>query len=133
MDIKAPIKYHKLSKKYKYTLDKTCCIKVDIPGHIKHRYFTLHKGLLWIKKGYQWDGATMCPDFKTIIKPSLLHDCMYQMIKLGLIDKKQKFLSDVYFKNFCIKEGMFRPVALIVFCAVYVFGGIVLRKKGLAR
>lgn len=129
MDIKTPIDYMRLGRHYKYRLNKTCCIYVGVEGRVKHEYFTLYKGYLWIKRGYQWDGATWFPDFKSAIKSSLLHDCLYQIMKLGLIDKSNRKTADLYFKNMCVKDGMWKGIALIAYTGVRLFGNIAIKFK----
>jgi hypothetical protein len=127
MDIRTPINYEKLNRNYKYKLNKTCCIYVGFPGRGKHDYFTLYKGYLWIKKGYCWDGATMFPDFESIIKPSLLHDCLYQMIKSNLLEMKCRREADVFLRKMCIVEGMWPIVAWVAFTGVTMFGTIAIK------
>src|SRR3990167_11071971 len=53
------------------------------------------KGLLLIKAGYAWDGASgPTLDTDSAMRGPLVHDALYQLMRLGLIDKKWKDAAD---------------------------------------
>jgi len=84
------IKY-KSGYKYQLVEDYTIQTKIIPSKNIKTDYLELSKdGLLVIKKGYCWDGASGYPDLKTIMRGSLIHDSIYQMLRLNLIEKRIK-------------------------------------------
>lgn len=109
---------------YKYQLHQPITMTIPITGFsIKHEYFSLStKGLLTINKGYAWDGATGFPDLKTIIRGSLVHDCLYQMIRLRLLPTSKRDDADLILKNMCIEDGMASTLAWAVYKGVRIFG-----------
>ena len=61
---------------------------------------------LTIKKGYAWDGATGVPDVKSIIKPSCIHDCFFQMMREGLLYPSAFKEINKKMRNDCLDSGM---------------------------
>jgi len=101
------IYYYKLKKHYKYVLAKDFSIQTDIKGFdIKTKYIILNPdGLLTSLHDYAWDGASgPAVDTITILKASLVHDILYQLIRMGLLPiyfkaYADKFLQDIYIKD----------------------------------
>lgn len=65
------------------------------------------EGLLIIEPGYAWDGpsgpAIDTPDF---MGASLVHDVLYQMIRLELLPKEWREIADDIMHNLCLGAGM---------------------------
>lgn len=79
-------------------------------------------GRLTIKKGYAWDGASGAFDTKTIMRGSLVHDALYQLMReeklpLYWIDQVNELLHTI-----CIEDGMNWLRAWYVLRAVKMFG-----------
>jgi len=56
------------------------------------------KGLLTIKEGYAWDGASgPAIDTETVKRTSLVHDALYQLIREGYIHPVHKERADELF------------------------------------
>lgn len=56
------------------------------------------KGLLTIREGYAWDGASgPAIDTKTVKRASLIHDAIYQLIREGYIHPVHKERADELF------------------------------------
>jgi hypothetical protein len=52
-------------------------------------------GVLHMKAGYSWDGASgHCPDHEAIMYPSCVHDGLCQLFTLGIITKAQRYAAD---------------------------------------
>ena len=77
---------YKKKQKYKYTLQ----LMVTIPnfslsswsGLAYLGYFlSIEDGKLRIREGYSWNGANFILDTKKNMYPSLIHDCLYQIIE----------------------------------------------------
>ena len=81
------------------------------------------QGILTAKAGYAWDGASgpieQTPD---VIRGSLVHDCLYQLMRAGLLDQSYREQADDVLKRICIEDGMSHWYAQIVFNAVREFG-----------
>jgi hypothetical protein len=96
-------KYIKIKNgKYKFALTERCGIYTGIHCyHIETEYFTLSKnGYLEIRPGYQWDGASG-PVINTdpIIKASLPHDVLYQLMRQGKLPLKHRKRADELFRD----------------------------------
>ncbi len=120
------IKYNKKNKRYH--LEETVSIQTDLrPGEvraIKDYVMLLPSGLLVVYKGYFWDGATMAPDFTSVIRASLVHDALYQMIEEGLLPLAARPIADKLLKSVMIEDGAYKIVAEIFYRAVKHFGGL---------
>ena len=77
-----------------------------------------------IKTGYAWNGASgPTLDTRNTMAGSLVHDLLYQLIRLGLIDPKYKAYADRILKEICVEDGMNRIRAACWLWAVKTFGG----------
>ena len=115
-----PIKY---KGGYKYQLAKDAVFQTNITGFsVNIDYITLlPNGLLFLKKGYAWDGATLFPDIKSIMRGSLVHDALYQLMREGLLPQSARILVDKEFIGICKQDGMMSPVRWTVYQAVRKF------------
>ena len=86
-------------------------------------YIHLHKnGLLWIKAGYAWDGPSgPTIDTLTFMRASLVHDALYQLIRMGHLDLEWRKQADEELRKICLQDNMCKVRAW------YVYQGI---KKG---
>ena len=65
-------------------------------------------GMLWIKAGYSWNGSNWSSD-KNAMFASLVHDALYQLMRLGLLGRKVfRKPADALYRDMCIAEGMLR-------------------------
>lgn len=92
----------KYKQGYKYILADSYEIKIQLKNYnIETPYITLStEGNLVIREQYAWDGATMFPDFKVVIRGSLVHDALCQLIRLkhlpeSVLPTVHKILSDI--------------------------------------
>lgn len=92
--------YRKLEKKelgYKYQLVKDYTTETYIVPNFSYsdQYLAITKeGTLTVKKYYAWDGATGAIDTKSLMRASLVHDALYQLIRLRVIDPKNRWIAD---------------------------------------
>jgi hypothetical protein len=72
------------------------------------RFLTLTlAGMLTIEAGYAWDGASGPTfDTKSTMRPSLYHDAMYQLIRLGALRRSQRHQVDDEFGRLLKEDGM---------------------------
>lgn len=102
------IKYH---RGYKYQLSRDAWFKTDIRWHdVSTKYTRLYAdGWLHIKTGYAWDGASgPTIDTKSSMGGSLVHDALYQLIRLELIPRNSRLTADKKLKKRCITDGMWK-------------------------
>lgn len=80
-------------------------------------------GILTIKHGYAWDGASFpAIDTKNFMRGSLFHDALYQLIREGVLHKDCREEADKVLREICLQDGMSRLRAWWVFKGVR-FGG----------
>ena len=79
-------------------------------------------GTLRIRAGYAWDGASgPTYDSPSSMRPSLYHDAVYQLIRLGLLAPSMRAAADAMFHRVCREDGMFKPRAWAWFHLVRIF------------
>ena len=95
---------------YKYQLHATYSIHVDIfPKEDKHTYYIdlSKEGLLTIRESYAWDGPSgPTIDTKSFLRGSLVHDALYQLIRMGRLEKSDRKQADKELYKICRKSGM---------------------------
>jgi hypothetical protein len=81
-------------------------------------------GTLRIRPGYAWDGASgPTYDSKSSMRPSLGHDAVCQLMRMGLLDRSASPKADLAFHRQCKEDGMWSIRAQLWYQAVRVFGG----------
>ena len=67
------------------------------------------KGFLRVKRGYAWDGPSG-PTFntKSSMRGSLIHDALYQLMRMQLLDAKYRVVADEIIYNICVKDKMWK-------------------------
>ena len=117
--------YRKL-KNYKYQLVKPYHLKIGIAGfNIDTRFVKLNPaGELEIANLYAWDGPSgPTIDTADFMRGSLVHDALYQLIRLEQIPYGYKAYADLLLKKICLEDGMSNFRASYVYQAVRLFGG----------
>lgn len=109
---------------YKYQIVEDYIILTKLVGlDAKTDFIRLRPdGLLVIHKGYAWDGATGFPDIASVMRGSLVHDALYQLIRMELIPSDCKKKADRLLEDICIEDGMHHWMARIVYQAVEALG-----------
>ena len=111
-------------KGYKYQLAEPYKISIPIYNRdVTMPFVTLSRtGLLTIKAGYAWDGPSgPAIDTLNFMRGSLVHDVLYQMIRLGHLDRGARVIADDLLKKICIQDGMSKARAWWVYWAVKTF------------
>lgn len=104
----------KYQKGFKYQLQEDYTLKTDILGFdVETDFITLDRdGCLFIRKGYAWDGASgPTIDTKSSMEASLVHDSLYQLMRLGLLPRGFRSKVDNLFKGICIDKKMYKSRA----------------------
>jgi hypothetical protein len=94
---------------YKYMLAEDYKIHINIMGFsFSNKYFRLYKnGSLVVKKYYCWDGASGPTwDDRSNMRGSLIHDVIYQMIRMHFLHKKYRAYADDLFYKLLREDGM---------------------------
>ena len=97
-------------KGYKYQVRQDYHIKLEIVpiAPIVTQFVEMDLlGNTVIKSGYAWDGASGPTwDSLSSIIGSLVHDVLYQLIRLGFIEMKYKEYADQTLHDLCTEDGM---------------------------
>ena len=85
---------------------------------------------LVIANGYAWDGASTGLPWtpKKWIRPSLVHDAIYQLIREGQLPMERRVDADAVFHQLLLENRVNYIVALFAYAAVRLFGNYFLRK-----
>lgn len=79
--------------------------------------------MLQIRDGYCWDGPSgISIDTKNFMRGSLVHDALYQLIRLGLLGPEQRSAADRELYKTCREDGMNVLRAAYVYRCVRWFG-----------
>jgi hypothetical protein len=123
--MKQLIQYRTIAR-YKYELIEPYLyatgIHVSMP--IETRYIALRPGgLLKIKEHYAWDGASG-PAIETTTnrRASLVHDALYQLMRLGLLSYSWRKKADKIYWRICLEDGMNKRRARLHYWALRLFG-----------
>jgi len=115
----------KYRKGYKYQLVEEYTIFVGIyPAEDIETDFILlsRDGFLTGKVGYAWDGPSGPTwDTPNFMRGSLVHDKLYQLMRLGLILQSYRGLADRLLREICLEDGMSKIRAWYVYRAVRRF------------
>lgn len=116
--------YRRLTK-YKYQLLEDYTTVIPVIGYkINTPFINLSEnGNLLIKQKYAWNGANVAFDTKTFMRGSLIHDALYQLIRLEKLPLNIRHQADLILKDICKKDGMSSFRAYYVHLAVKWFGG----------
>lgn len=110
---------------YHYQLSEDYSVRTKIFGQrIETAYLNLKpNGLLTIKAGYCWDGASgPMLDTSSIMRGSLIHDALYQLLRLELLPGCFRKNSDRELYRTCREDGMGWTRSRLVYLAVRMFG-----------
>jgi len=125
---------------YKYQLKKDYAVTTQLHGYeVRTEYASLcSTGWLIMYSRYAWDGASgPAIDGRWIMRGSLIHDTLYQMIREGKLPVSCRKAADEELRIACLQDstgwfGIGRLHAQCVYYAVRMFGGYAV-KKGAAR
>lgn len=112
---------------YKYQLAQACELPCAVypEQEIQTRFIRLSvNGNLWLAPYYAWDGASgPMPDFNSIMRASLVHDALYQLMREGHLDlAKYRPAADQALLRYCLEDGMNPLLARWVYFCVRRFG-----------
>ncbi|EGQ8445234.1 TPA: DUF1353 domain-containing protein [Vibrio alginolyticus] len=118
---------YKKRQKYKYTLHSEEKIEthISVSQAYDSPFLSLSKqGVLTIKKGYAWDGASgPALDTKNIMKASLVHDALYQLMREEVLPQSARKHADTLLRETCLEKGMSSFRAAYIYYGVRIVGG----------
>ena len=129
------MKFIRYTEGYKFQLEEDYEHQTGItpaaPGGNRFVQVTLD-GLLLIRAGYAWDGASgPAIDTPTFMRGSLVHDALYQLMRLDILSKADhRRAADELLRQIVREDGMLAVRAWWVYHAVRIFGGQYMRGPG---
>lgn len=117
--------HYKKRIRYKFTLVEDYAIDTGIvPREAVNTPFLQldSSGRLSIRRCYSWDGATGALNTRNIIRASLVHDALYQLMREGYLAPDHRLAADRLMHRICVAAGMNGPYAWIVYICVRLFG-----------
>lgn len=130
-----PLAYVRKRKLYKYrtTKDWECYTGIHgAPTDVLPWVVLRTDGVLWIRRGYAWDGPSgPTVDTRNWMRPSLVHDALYQLMRegQGVLDYTYRYQVDRLMYRMLLEEGMSRFRAWYSYQAVRAFGGPRAKKR----
>jgi len=119
-------KHIKYQKGFKYQLIAAAQfqLKIQPQSDIETRFINLSSdGVLTIRSGYAWDGPSgPTIDTRNFMRGSLIHDALYQLMRLELLPLEFKEPSDKELIRYCKKDGMSSLRAWWVYKGLHRFG-----------
>lgn len=112
--------------KYKFKVEENFSIELPfkIPDFV-HPYASLKDGILSVKRGYAWDGASgPVINTRDTLVASLVHDVLYQAMRLNLIksSEENKKIADKNFFEILKMHGVNSIRSKVWYFAVKLFG-----------
>ena len=103
------LQYRRVS--WKYVLEKNVNLTLPVglcPDHMHlSPYLYLGGSTFVIKAGYAWDGASgPTVDTQATMYPALVHDALYQLIRLGVLPQRARKEADKLFRRLLKADGM---------------------------
>lgn len=116
-----PVYKYRLTKSHHHVLDHFELNEKANLGEL----IRLDRNLLFLRAGYKWDGASgPALDTVNFLRPSLIHDALYQLIAHDQLEKKPwKSHADKELRRLCKEDGMGWWRRQRVYAAVRIFGG----------
>jgi len=116
------MKYRKIDR-YKYQLMEDETLEIPVGWNALTAFIFLRRTTLTIRKGYCWDGCSgPTIDTESTMRAGLIHDALYQLMRVGKLPQDYKPHADALFKQLLIEAGCWRLRAWYYFQAVKRFG-----------
>lgn len=80
-------------------------------------------GFLTIHRDYAWDGPSgPAIDTKNFMRGSLVHDALYNLVRMGLLPERYRSEADKVLRRLCREDGMSALRSAWVYHSVRTFG-----------
>jgi hypothetical protein len=120
---------HYTESNYRYQLARAYTHAADLQGHGGNAFVYLADGALILRPGYAWDGASgPAINTKNFVRGSLVHDALYQLIRLGVLPASARKYADQELVRITREDGMSALRAAWVYAAVRLGGGFALSR-----
>jgi len=86
-------------------------------------YIRIRKGKMTLKAGYAWDGVTAYHDRPSLMRGSLIHDAMYQLLREGLLPPSSRKLADIIYRKVIVADGTSNLLSWVMYTVLRFMGG----------
>ena len=128
-----PLQYRETRQwKYETAADYRVRLPIKPEKDIKTTYIQFDRfGNLLIREGYGWDGASgPTLDTRRTMIPSLIHDALYQLMRMGLLPESERAAADAILREAMIACGAAPWRARLWYWMVRPFAAGAARKRG---
>lgn len=96
--------------KYQLCEDAFFQLRLTVKEDIDTDYINIRsEGILTVKKGYAWDGPSgPTIDTKNSMQGSLVHDALYQLMRMKLLSAGFRHIADLELERICVEDGMWK-------------------------
>lgn len=118
------VTYQRLHRwKYRLAAPYTVTIPINRTLSSPGQYIRLDRRVLSLKMGYAWDGPSgPAMDTRNIMRASLIHDALYQLMRESLLDFEYRGIVDDIFRTHCLEDGVSRLRARTLRWGLKAFG-----------
>ena len=116
-------------KVYKYLLledyEIDTAIKPENNVNVSNYIYLTTAGKLSICRGYAWDGPSGAPDCSFLMRGSLVHDALYQLMRersKQFCHRRYRKDADILMKEMCREDGMWKWAAWLMYRVLRVVG-----------
>ena len=104
--------------------DYSVQVNICPPEGLIFRFMELSiTGELIIRQGYAWDGVTgLLSTPQCLLRGSLVHDALYQLMRLSALDQSSRVLADQMLRQICLEDGALAIMAECLYCVVRLTG-----------
>lgn len=82
------------------------------------------RGELLVEPGYAWDGASgPVPDTRQNMRASLVHDALYQLLRLEYLQESLRKKVDALFRKMCQEDGVWWGMPTLYYVGLRWFAG----------
>lgn len=105
--------------------------RIEDPDNIRSPWVRLTlDGVLEIKAGYAWDGASGPTfDTKSTMRASLVHDALYQLMRAGKLSQEDRAAADRLLYDLMIQDGAFKWRAKLWLATLRRFAGYAAKQR----
>ncbi|GAG33051.1 unnamed protein product [marine sediment metagenome] len=115
---------YQIMEDYEFQLDVTKCGPLNLDA-LGDAFFLclLADGMLMVMEGYAYDGPSgPTIDTENSMRASLVHDALYQLMRLGVLPQSAKKHADQLLYDLCVEDGMSKFRAYYWWLGVKYFG-----------
>jgi len=124
-------KFDKINNEYILTEDYSIKLNFQVKD-VELFFCSIKNNILTIKEGYRWNGCNIIIDTKANMRAGCVHDCLYSLLQLHILDWKYRKYIDLLFRKIWLEDGntiIDYIRSTYSYIGLFIFGGIYLKYK----